>query len=204
MICPWAFNYDFMNAAALETAIGKGSTGDLGTTGNYIDPMKLPKPIFDLDRIDADVALMHQVLHEEDVGNSQQRMALDAYRDELAYTIQQLGGDARAYQLFLGSPFRERGLPSREIEPRSATIFTIFDLPVLRQLRAMYPRPRRSYMAIEIANFGGKLVQLGLRAASQHTLRQEVKKPSDLIKVLVATAAERVSNVLDGVGVLDE
>ena len=195
-----------MNAAALGTATGEESTRNVETMEGYADPMKLPKPTFNLDRIDADVALMHEILHKEDVGDSQQRMALDAYREELAYTIEQLGGGARAYHLFLGSPFRDRGLPSRREEEgsRNAALFTIFDLPVLRQLRAMYPRVRRSHMALEVVKSGGKLLQLGLRAASQHALGQEVKKPSDLVKVLVATAAERVSNVLDGVGVLDE
>lgn len=166
------------------------------TSNMDIDPGELPQPAFDLSRIDDDVTLIQRVLASEEKGENQKASSLDGYNQELSYTLEQLGGKERAYHLFLGSPFAQQGLPSRRHLLNSHALFTILDLPVLRQLRAAHTAHRPFDQAVHIATESVRLFQKGAvmtaRAAADTMLSREVREPLDFARILVASVIEGV------------
>ncbi len=82
------------------------------------------------------------------------------YRQQLNYTVEQLGGAEEAYRLFQASRFSFEQLPSRTRQApqeTNSTLFGIYDLPILNELRRQNPLKTRS-MAEHAAVAGVELV----------------------------------------------
>ncbi len=83
------------------------------------------------------------------------------YQQQLEYAVEQLGGAESAYHLFQASPFSFEQLPSRT-RPASEkklriSLFGIYDLPILNELRRQHPLKTRS-MAEHAAVAGVEMV----------------------------------------------
>lgn len=95
-------------------------------------------PLF--PELEAQMARMERTIDEDPRAEA-------VYRQQVDYAIKQLGGGEEAYRLFQTSQFSLEPLPSRTRRApneTNRTLFGIYDLPLLNELRRANPLKSRS------------------------------------------------------------